>query len=265
MNVSIVTSVLNGAKFLPACIESVATQTIACEHILVDGGSSDGSQDVARARGLKVIHAPASNISEAFNIGIQNCSGDVIAILNADDWLEPDAAEKSLRALQTRPQCGFSFGSIVLHFERYSLVVHPRAIAENLAQQAIRQIPFAHISSFVRRSVYAEHGMYDAQFKVAMDYDFYARITTRGVTGVYVDGILAHATSGGKSANTFVRLKDYARIFSRYHNRFSTAFQMARFAINSILYEALPQDNPFWRMVKSKGNRVVIDERTKGI
>jgi glycosyltransferase len=260
MQVTIVTSVLNGAKTLRRCIDSVASQTYLCEHIIVDGGSTDGSQSLAREFGLRVIDAPDSGISEAFNIGIQNSSGEVIAILNADDWLELDAAERSVYALQSQPQAGFTYGCVLLHFEDHTIFVRPRIIAEDLASYATKQLPFSHISSFVRRSVYDEHGTYDTRFMVAMDYDFYARITTRGVRGVYVDGVLAHAWAGGASSKTLTRLRDYYSVLSRYHGRFLGSYYIAKYALNSFMYNSIPRGNSIWRILRFKGNRQLMDE-----
>lgn len=263
MKVSIITSVLNGATFLPKCLESVASQTHHCEHIIVDGGSVDGSQNIARDYGLQVIDAPGSGISEAFNVGIQNSTGDVIAILNADDWLERDAVERSVHALQSRPEAGFTYGSVVLHFEKYKLIVHPRATADKLARFATTQLPFSHITSFVKRDIYEEYGMYDSHLKVTMDYEFYARISSNGIKGVYVNGVIANATAGGVSSNTITRLRDYRYVLSRYHGRITTSYYLVRFALNSFFYELLPPGNALWRYIHSKGNLQLMNEVVK--
>jgi len=260
VKVSIITSVLNGAKFLPRCVESVACQTYPCEHVIVDGGSTDNSQNIAHQAGQVVIEAPGSNISEAFNLGIQGSNGDVIAILNADDWLERDAVERSVYALQTRPAAGFTYGNVLLHFEDNTILVKPRIISEDLSPYATKQLPFSHISSLVRRSVYDEHGMYDSGYIVAMDYEFYARITTRGVRGIYVDGILAHATANGISSKTRLRMRDYYRVLSRYHGEFTATFYVIKFAVNSFLYNSIPRGNFLWRFLRFKGNRQLMDE-----
>jgi glycosyltransferase involved in cell wall biosynthesis len=255
MKVSIVTSVLNCAKYLPRCLESVASQKYPCEHLIVDGGSTDGSQNIARQAGLLVIEAPGSNISEAFNIGIQNSTGKIIGILNADDWLEHDAVERSVIALQENPQAGFTYGSIVLHYPTHSIAVHPRVTVEDLAPYATKQMLFYHISSFVRRSVYTEYGFYDPKFKVAMDYYFYARITTKGVRGVYVEGIIAHALAGGVSSSTRARMQDYYQVLSHYHGKFWANYYIAIYTVNSFLYGLFPLEHAIWRVFNSRSNR----------
>lgn len=263
MHVTIITSVLNGAKTLQRCIDSVASQTYLCEHIIVDGGSTDGSQTVARKAGLTVVDAHGSGISEAFNIGIQNSNGDVIEILNADDWLERNATERSVSKLRSRPDAGFTFGSVLLHFENYKLIVHPRVTVENLAPYAMKQMIFPHISSFVKRSIYEDYGMYDNRLKVAMDFDFYARISSKGIKGVYVDGVVANATAGGVSSNLITRLKDYYFVLSQYHGKITTSYYLTRYTLNSLLYNIIPPGSVLWRYVNSKGNRQLVNETIK--
>ncbi len=263
MHVTIVTSVLNGAKTLQRCLDSVASQTYLCEHIIVDGGSTDGSQKLAHEFGLRVIDAPGSGISEAFNIGILNSTGDVIAILNADDWLERNATERSVFKLQSRPNAGFTFGSVLLHFKNYKLIVHPRSKVEDLAPFATKQLPFSHITSFVKRSIYEEYGMYDNHLKVAMDFDFYARISSKGIKGVYVDGVVANATAGGVSSNTITRLKDCYFVLSQYHGKITTSYYLTRYALNSLLFNLTPPGSALWRYVNSKGNRQLVNETVK--
>lgn len=263
MKVSIITSVLNGAMYLPKCMESVKAQTIPCEHVIVDGGSTDGSQEIGREAGLLVIDAPGSSISEAFNIGIQNSSGEVIAILNADDWLEPDAVERSVRELQENPQAGFTYGSVTLHYPTYTLVVSPRIIADDLVYYATKQMLFYHISSFVHRSVYKEHGMFDPKFKVAMDYEFYARITSAGVRGVFVGGVVAHALAGGLSSDTRARMRDYYHVLSRYHGKLNAYFYMAKYSLNSFLYDLLLPGHAVWRVLNSKSNRQIVEGKNQ--
>ncbi len=173
---------------------------------------------------ISLIEAPESGIAAAFNIGIQHCDEDVISILNADDWLEPHAASRGLDALQQIPAAGFTYGSIIIHGQEGSRRFSP---SDNPEAVASRYMPFPHISSFVRRSVYEKHGTYDEGCKIAMDMDFYARICEAGVKGVKVDAVMGHATAGGISSRFWPRFRENFRITTRYsglHTAIGTLF-----------------------------------------
>jgi glycosyltransferase involved in cell wall biosynthesis len=216
--VTIVTSVLNGAKTFRRCMESVADQTYPCEHIIADAGSTDGTQEIAQSfssANVKLIDASGTGISEAFNIGIQHASGSLIGILNADDWYERDAVARSVEAMYNHPRAGFSYGSVIIHNENRRILARPVA-SEKLRDVAVKYMPFCHISSFVRRDIYQRYGMYDHRYRVAMDFDFYARIISQGVDGILVDGLLGNIQSGGVSSSLRRRFPEYLDISSRY-------------------------------------------------
>jgi len=240
--VTVVTSVLNGAKTLPRCLASVAQQTDPCEHIVVDGGSTDGTLEVVRSFGaphLRLVEAPGAGISRAFNLGIQQATGDFIGILNADDWYEPDAMERSVAGLAQNPQAGFSYGAVVVHERDYRVLAQPLAESRLYTRDALVQIPFNHISSMVRRSVYEEYGLFDERYQVAMDFDFYCRILTRGVKGVFIPGIIGHVMGGGSSSNLPRRWREYWRISSERIGVPLATYHVARFASRIIFFETL--------------------------
>ncbi len=88
MKISVVTATFNSEKFIQRCIASVHSQSFGCEHIIVDGASSDATNHIVkkylRPQDKHVIE-PDRGIYDAFNKGISLASGDVIAILNSDD------------------------------------------------------------------------------------------------------------------------------------------------------------------------------------
>ena len=94
--VSIVIPVYNHAELLPRAIQSALTQTHSCEVIVVNDGSTDGSETAARKFEPKitVVSQPNRGLSAARNSGIAVARGEFLLFLDADDWLEPDAAER---------------------------------------------------------------------------------------------------------------------------------------------------------------------------
>ncbi len=89
MRVSIITVVYNGKNTIEDCIKSVAGQTYPdIEHIIIDGGSTDGTLDVIKKYNNKIngwISEPDKGIYDAMNKGMKHATGDVIGILNSDD------------------------------------------------------------------------------------------------------------------------------------------------------------------------------------
>ena len=84
---TVVTPVLNGAGFVEECLDTVASQSHQASHIVVDGGSTDGTLDIVSAReNVRVLVEPKSNIYEALNLGIKAAETDYICFLNCDDY-----------------------------------------------------------------------------------------------------------------------------------------------------------------------------------
>jgi glycosyltransferase involved in cell wall biosynthesis len=99
--VSIVTPSLNQARYVREALDSVRAQTYApIEHIVVDGGSTDGTLDVLREYdGLCTVSEPDRGQSHALNKGFALATGDVLGWLNADDAYEPAAVAEGVEAL----------------------------------------------------------------------------------------------------------------------------------------------------------------------
>jgi glycosyl transferase family 2 len=102
--VSIVVNNFNYARFLPHSIESALAQTHPrVEVVVVDDASTDGSQDVIRGYGdrlVPVLQERNGGQGAAFNAGFAASHGDLVIYLDADDWLYPQAAERVAAALR---------------------------------------------------------------------------------------------------------------------------------------------------------------------
>ena len=102
--VSIITPSFNSVRTVRKTLESVLDQTVApYEYIVKDGGSTDGTiqlledyrdRFIAKNIDFRIISSPDKGIYDAMNIGIKEASGDLIGIINSDDWLEPIAVER---------------------------------------------------------------------------------------------------------------------------------------------------------------------------
>ena len=88
VKLSIITTVLNAADTIRTCIESARSQSQSIEHIIIDGGSTDGTLEIIdefRPHLTKIVSEPDKGIYEGMNKGLRLATGDIVGLLNADD------------------------------------------------------------------------------------------------------------------------------------------------------------------------------------
>jgi glycosyltransferase involved in cell wall biosynthesis len=230
--VSVVTVVLNGAATLERTIRSVLDQTYRpIEYIVVDGGSSDGTLALIQAYAPHLacwISEPDGGISEAFNRGIRLATGDYVALLNADDWMDPSHIAKGVHALARSP-AGFVFGDLRCASEQGGPSHRVPGDAHYRRWLRHHMPDVNHPSMLVRRSAYEVVGLFDARYRVAMDYDWVLRADQAGVAGEYVPGLRVHMSLGGVSDRSFPKALREVRDISIRHG-YPRAYAQARFA-----------------------------------
>lgn len=206
--ISIVTPVLNSAATLERCLDSVARQGSAViEHTIVDGGSTDGSTDLVRRRiaeggggvFLRLLSGRDRGIGDAWNKGIAASSGNWIGILNADDWYEQGAVTHLLPRMSREI---ILHGRTRLHDPRTgaSRESGPLQWIPEKHFRPLQKMPAQHPTCFVPRSVYDSVGLFDTNFRLAMDYDFLLRAHLAGVSFEYVPEVIANFSLRGASS-----------------------------------------------------------------
>jgi glycosyltransferase involved in cell wall biosynthesis len=184
---TIITPTLNAAATLARLLASSAKQRGIVEHLIVDGGSTDGTQEiVAQFPHATLVEAPGTSIYEAQNVGIQRAQGDWIYVIGADDVLQAPLADLIERA----GDADFIRGCVRL--------VTPEGRVTHPATMATRQQAFIY-----RKALYDQFGLYDGtEHPVYADVAFQKLLAESVVKQYTTREVLATVKLGGYSANT---------------------------------------------------------------
>jgi glycosyltransferase involved in cell wall biosynthesis len=194
-SVSIVTPTLNQARYLQRTLDSVRGQTYpASQHIVVDGGSTDGTQDILARAGdgglLQWSSGPDGGMYEAVNKGLAMTTGDIIGYLPSDDVYLPWALEVVVAAFAARPSIDLLFGDgVTLEEDSGTQILRLYAPFDrvNLANHASLFQP----SVFWRRGLMDRIGGFDAGMRYVADLDYWLRAAVAGARIANIREILA--------------------------------------------------------------------------
>ena len=193
--VSIITIVRNGSRTISRTIDSVLSQDFpGLEYIVVDGGSEDGTVEILRAREDNIalwISEADRGISDAFNKGIALSRGEVIGVLNSDDWYEPGTIHAVVAEMQ-RTDADIACGPLQ-YWDGDSRTFLTDSDPAKLEQG----MTVGHPTVFVRSDCYRRLGLFRHDFRLAMDYEWLLRAKSSGARFVVVDRCLANMRAGG--------------------------------------------------------------------
>ena len=219
--VSVVTVTMNARATLARTIESVQRQTFQdLEHVVVDGASSDGTQDLL-AKTLFArdywISEPDRGISDAMNKGVALSRGICVQFIHADDWLSPDQLERAVEAME-RSGCDFVFGDLVF-YERGRPVFLYLGDPQYGRVIARRMPALNHPTVLARMDCFRRIGLFDLRYRCAMDYDWFMRLHSERGRGVYDPRIRGNMNHDGISNRQFHRTIRELRAIAVEHGR----------------------------------------------
>ena len=175
---SIVTPCFNSEKTIRRTIESVLRQTGQnIEHVFKDGGSRDKTVQIIetyrkqyedRGMQLTIVSAPDQGIYDGMNQGIKESNGDIIGILNSDDWYEPETVEKIKKIAEADPDSSIFMGAIRIYNGNQIIIKHARDRKYKTTRD------FNHPAMFVRKEAYDKVGLYELG-NVHNDYGWYLK------------------------------------------------------------------------------------------
>lgn len=197
--VSLITVSYNAEKTIERTIKSVLSQSYPnIEYVIVDGASTDGTMELVNKHGSKidvVISEPDDGIYDAINKGIRHSSGDIIGIINSDDWYEQNAVETVVEAFR-KYDVEVTCGNVMTH----NAFGESDIIHANLDRDPIYGNTIPHPSLFVKREVYEELGLYDTNYTIAADYKWMLNCIKSDRRIRYLDCIIAHFSESGISS-----------------------------------------------------------------
>jgi glycosyltransferase involved in cell wall biosynthesis len=215
MKLSVITPTFNSELSIRRNIESVLLQSYRpIQHVIIDGGSHDGTvsiikevRDKYNQLGIELVllSEKDAGIYDAFNKGINLANGDIIGILNSDDWWNADVAEVVMKSVGSKYD--FYCGDINLYDS--NILVKRRHSRLKLLWLGMY---IMHPAVFVKPKVY-ESLLFTNDYKVAMDYDFLIRSKyVFKYKFKYVKGLLVNMSLGGNSSNVNLMREEELKI-----------------------------------------------------
>lgn len=208
MKISIITVCYNSELTIRDTIESVLTQNYDdIEYIIIDGGSNDETINIVKKYGERIntfISEPDEGIYDAMNKGVRLASGEVIGILNSDDFFEyPNVINDVVSQFYSSPESAFVFGDVV--------IVEPtnkQNIVRFYSSKKFRswKLRFGwmppHPATFIKRSVYKEIGNYSLDYTIAADYELFVRmLMVKKLNFSRINKVLVRMRAGGLSTS----------------------------------------------------------------
>jgi glycosyltransferase involved in cell wall biosynthesis len=269
--VTIVTPSFNQGRWIRETLESVAAQTYPhVEHVVIDGGSTDETIEILRdSPGIRWVSEKDHGQADAINKGISMARGELIAFLNSDDLLCPDAVSTVVEHFRRDASVDLLYGdgTVIDEYgnalwdwlsrpEDFRLLADYHFLWNDSTNYILQQ------ATFWRRSLHERIGFFDENFHFALDVDFWLRAGHAGAHMVHVPRKLAffRMIQGTKSLSSpIVFWPDYLELFRRYHG----ARHIRRY-VEQYLYEAMSKaglsiDEAF----SLYGN--ILDERWAGL
>ncbi len=242
MKVSVITATWNSAATLRDTLESVLAQTYTdIEHIIVDGNSTDGTMDLIREYALRheghirYICEPDKGIYDAMNKGIRMASGEVIGILNSDDfYTSNDTVERLVDELVC---CGVDAVYGDVHFvDDKDLTRCVRYYSSESFRRWKMRFGFmpAHPSFYCRKEVYERFGLFSTSYKVAADFENLLRLIYVGKISIqYVPKDCVTMRTGGASTSGLAShrqiLADHVRAYRENQVRSNALLDSLRY------------------------------------
>lgn len=206
--ISIITVCYNSEAHIEEAIKSVINQDYNnIEYLLIDGGSKDATTNIINKYIDHIsyfISEPDKGISDAFNKGIKAATGDIIGILNSDDFMMPGVLSKV--AAEYEEDIDVYRGYCIIWDEKLDIkrYLYPN---EKFGVPPFGSI-ICHESAFISKKRYEKTGMYKVDYKYTMDLDFFIRMyKDKSLKSKFIDVCVDTFRTGGASSSPVAKLE----------------------------------------------------------
>lgn len=199
--ISIITVCYNSEKTIKNTLDSMLKQKYDnYEYIIIDGLSTDNTINIIKEYEkkfngkLKYISEKDNGIYDAMNKGIALCKGELIGIINSDDWYEEIALEEvSKKYKKESLQIIYGMQRLIKNEQEYDVVLKNHNF--------IKERMITHPSCFISKKIYDKYGMYNTKYNISADYEFMLRIyNKKDVEFNKIYSVLSNFRLGGESS-----------------------------------------------------------------
>ncbi|MFA5033573.1 MAG: glycosyltransferase family 2 protein [bacterium] len=205
MKVSIITVAFNSEKFIEHAINTVLSQTYKnIEYIIIDGGSIDGTINIIKKHKDKIakfISEQDNGIYDAMNKGLKMATGDIIGILNSDDFYADNFVIETVVKNIKNENADSCWGDLFyVDKENTSKIVRNWKSSQYSKNNFGKGWMPPHPTFFVKKQIYEKYGYFNLDFRTSADYEIMLRFLEKyKIKSCYIPKVLVKMRIGGKS------------------------------------------------------------------